>query len=157
MFLEGNCGDNLAHAIARPIRFGIVRSSTAVGKFGILEIELSGFPSVRVLNLLPAADSAGIVSPGPREDQFVLEVPPCSQPERETDLEAWQDVVENLSNATVFNRASFIYVAGLRKVRSESGLYLSARNGVHTLKNGTLYELELHALASPGGLFTSLI
>ena len=145
MYLEGN-RDDLIHATARPLRFGIVRASVVAGRFGILEVELSGFPSLRVLDLLPAADSAGIVSPGPRDGQFVLEVPTCSMSETETDLEAWQDIVQNLSSAAAFNTASFVYVAGLRRVRAKAGLNLVPRDGKFTLKNGFLYELELHAL-----------
>jgi hypothetical protein len=144
-YMDGNRG-NLANAKAVACRYAKVTKSEHISDFVSIECELRGFPSsARPGELFSAADTAGLLSPGPRSGLFVVSAD-ISPEEQLTDTSAdrWETVVRRMNECSYFRTASFLYCQSLTSLGGQS---LACQNGTFRLKAGATIRARIHTYA----------
>lgn len=146
-YLEGNSG-TLDNARAFPVRFGKVNRTDIHGSYATIEVILGDFCSIRSLyELTHLSGSDNIVSPGPREKKFVVDISVQRRPGNNHDtITTWQAITEELAGTAAFANASFTFFEGaFQEASSEQAL--RPKEGVLELAPNSSYEFVFHVLA----------
>lgn len=144
-YMDGNRG-NLENAKAVACRYAQVTESERVSSFVSIECELRGFPSsARLSDLFAAADSVGLLSPGPRSGFFVVNAEISSEEQlMDTGPHRWEHVVKRMTECSFFETASFLYCESLT---SRHGQHVPCQGGAFRLKVSAVVQARIHTFA----------
>jgi hypothetical protein len=144
-YMDGNHGD-LSSAKAVACRYGQLTRSERVSDFVSMECALRGFPSsAKVSDLFATADSAGLVSPGPRSGFFVVDANiPHDERLVDTGPDRWGPVVERMTECTFFETASFLYFENFTRARGQT---IACESGAFRFKAGAMIRARIHTFA----------